>query len=189
MSLYKLWILFWVARWVETGEKKTWQVKPIKMCIKARSFKAMRSSQCKAAPLLSMAHFPWSRLALSHILFGECLSQPHLVNEWWEYQYEAQVGPGTWQGDSHWEKSRHRIWQSPGLGPCSSLCQMAKQKDWTGCWSHPGTLWKMEIPPLCVHQKKYKQSYIKRYSKYEMIIGCVCSKNSPRKNNNNKKKT
>lgn len=45
VSLYELWILFSVARWVEMGGKKPSQVKPIKMCIKARSFKAMRSSQ------------------------------------------------------------------------------------------------------------------------------------------------
>lgn len=51
-----------------------------------------------AAPLLSVAHFIWSRVVFQHILFGECLSQPHHMNERWEYKYEAQVGPGTWAG-------------------------------------------------------------------------------------------
>lgn len=157
--LYKLRTPLWVARWMETGGKKHWEAKPIKMSIKARSFKAMRwfSVMCNAAQL-SM-----------HISSDPVLVNPHLSfisgvsSESVKMKLKLALGHGRVvptvrrAGTLFVRVWTHRL----RLGPCSSLCQMVKQKDWTGGWSHPGIFQKIKIPPPCIHKKKYKQTSIK----------------------------
>lgn len=114
VSLYKLWILFWVERWVETGKKKPWQVKPIKMCIKARSFKAMRSSQwCTMQLLCSLWHISSDLELFSNT---SCLVNVYLSLITWmrdeSTNMKLKLALGHGQGDSCCEKSRHHIWQS-----------------------------------------------------------------------------
>lgn len=160
VSLYKLWTLLWVARWMETEGKNTWEAKQIKMSIKARGFKAMRwfSVMCNAAPQLSV-----------HISSALVLVNPHLSfitgvsSESVNMKLKLALGhgrvvsTGRRAGTLFVRVGTHRL----RLGPCSSLCQMAKQKDWTGGWSHPGIFQKIKIPPPHIHKKKYKQPNIK----------------------------